>query len=293
MPIYPDEVLDYDQVMHRLDKQMDWLARLYVNTMNIIHYMHDRYSYERIELALHDTDLTRFIAFGIAGLSVVADSLSAIRYAQVKPLRDASGLITDFEIQGDFPKFGNDDDRVDMIAVDVVKTFMRKLRRYPSYKNSLHTLSILTITSNVMYGKHTGTTPDGRKRGEPLAPGANPMHGREEHGAIAAANSVAKLPYGFARDGVSYTFSIVPNALGTDDQERINNLVGFLYGYFAQDAHHINVNVLNLDTLREAMEHPEKYPDLTIRVSGYAVHFTKLSREQQEEIIARTFYKRM
>lgn len=293
MPIYPDEVLDYDQVMHRLDKQMDWLARLYVNTMNIIHYMHDHYSYERIELALHDTDLTRFIAFGIAGLSVVADSLSAIRYAQVKPLRDASGLITDFEIQGDFPKFGNDDDRVDMIAVDVVKTFMRKLRRYPSYKNSLHTLSILTITSNVMYGKHTGTTPDGRKRGEPLAPGANPMHGREEHGAIAAANSVAKLPYGFARDGVSYTFSIVPNALGTDDQERINNLVGFLYGYFAQDAHHINVNVLNLDTLREAMEHPEKYPDLTIRVSGYAVHFTKLSREQQEEIIARTFYKRM
>ncbi|MGI5885964.1 MAG: formate C-acetyltransferase [Syntrophomonadaceae bacterium] len=293
MPIYPGEILDYDQVMHRLDKQMDWLAKLYVNTMHVIHYMHDRYSYERIEMALHDTNLTHFIAFGIAGLSVVADSLSAIRYARVRPCRDESGLITDFEIEGDFPKFGNDDDRVDMIAVDLIKTFMRKLRRYPSYKNSVHTLSILTITSNVMYGKFTGTTPDGRKRGEPLAPGANPMHGREEHGAIAAANSVAKLPYGYARDGVSYTFSIVPSALGTNETERINNLVGFLYGYFAQDAHHINVNVLNLETLREAMEHPEQYPDLTIRVSGYAVHFTKLNREQQEEIITRTFYKRM
>lgn len=293
MPVYPDEILDYDQVMHRLDKQMDWLAKLYVNTMNVIHYMHDRYSYERIEMALHDTDLTHFIAFGIAGLSVVADSLSAIRYARVRPIRDQNGLITDFAIEGDFPKFGNDDDRVDMIAVELVKTFMRKLRRYPSYKNSVHTLSILTITSNVMYGKHTGTTPDGRKGGEPLAPGANPMHGREEHGAIAAANSVAKLPYGFARDGISYTFSIVPSALGSSHDERVSNLVGFLCGYFAQDAHHINVNVLNLETLREAMEHPEQYPDLTIRVSGYAVHFTKLSREQQEEIIARTFYKRM
>lgn len=293
MPVYFGEQLEYDQVMQRLEKQMDWLAGLYVNTMNVIHYMHDRYSYERIEMALHDTDLTRFIAFGIAGLSVVADSLSAIRYARVKLLRDERGLINDFDIEGSFPRYGNDDDRVDMLAVELVKTFMRKLRRYPTYKNSVHTLSILTITSNVMYGKHTGTTPDGRKEGEPLAPGANPLHGREERGALAAANSVAKLPYGYARDGISYTFSIIPSALGPDEKQRINNLVGFLYGYFAQDAHHINVNVLNIETLREAMEHPEKYPDLTIRVSGYAVHFVKLNREQQEEIIARTFYQRM
>lgn len=293
MPVYQGEVLDFDEVMRRLDLQMDWLAGLYVNTMNIIHYMHDRYSYERIEMALHDTDITRFIAFGIAGLSVIADSLSAIRCARVTPIKDARGLITDFHTEGQFPKYGNDDDRVDMIAVNLVKSFLLRLRKYPTYKNGVHSLSILTITSNVMYGKHTGTTPDGRKIGEPLAPGANPLHGREEHGALAAANSVAKLPYGFARDGVSYTFSIVPDALGKSRDEQISNLAGFLDGYFAQDAHHINVNVLNIDTLRDAMEHPEQYPDLTIRVSGYAVHFVKLNREQQEEIIARTFYKRM
>ncbi|NLB87926.1 MAG: formate C-acetyltransferase [Syntrophomonadaceae bacterium] len=293
MPIYDGEYLDYDEVMRRFYIQMDWLASLYVNTMNIIHYMHDKYDYEKIELALHDTNLTRFIAFGIAGLSVVTDSLSAIKYAKVKPIKDDRGIITDFETIGDYPKYGNDDDRVDMIAVKIVEEFMNRLKKYPAYKNAVHTLSILTITSNVMYGKHTGTTPDGRKKGEPLAPGANPLHGREEHGAIAACNSVAKLPYGYAKDGISFTFSIVPPALGTTPEERIANLTALLKGYFAQDAHHININVMNIDTLKEAMEHPEKYPDLTIRVSGYAVHFIKLSREHQEEIIARTFYKTM
>ncbi len=291
MPVYDEEYLDYDKVMHNFYIQMDWLASLYVNTMNIIHFMHDKYDYERIELALHDTYLTRFIAFGIAGLSVVADSLSAIKYARVKVIKDERGLITDFATTGDYPKYGNDDDRVDMIAVKLVEEFMHRLTKYPAYKNSVHTLSILTITSNVMYGKHTGTTPDGRKIGEPLAPGANPLHGREEHGAIAACNSVAKLPYGYAKDGISFTFSIVPSALGTTPRERIANLAALLRGYFGQDAHHININVLNIETLKEAMEHPERYPDLTIRVSGYAVHFIKLSREQQEEIIARTFYK--
>lgn len=293
MPVYDGEYLDYEQVMHNFHLQMDWLAALYVNTMNIIHYMHDKYDYEKLELALHDTSLTRFIAFGIAGLSVVADSLSAIKYAQVKVIKNEKGLITDFETSGDYPKYGNDDDRVDMIAVNLVKDFMSRLRKYPVYKNAVHTLSVLTITSNVMYGKHTGTTPDGRKVGEPLAPGANPLHGREEHGAIAACNSVAKLPYAYAKDGISFTFSIVPSALGTNPEERISNLSALLKGYFAQDAHHININVLNIETLKEAMEHPERYPDLTIRVSGYAVHFIKLSREQQEEIIARTFYKTM
>lgn len=293
MPVYEGEYLDYDEVMRRFYIQMDWLASLYVNTMNIIHYMHDKYDYERIELALHDTYITRFIAFGIAGLSVVADSLSAIKYAKVRPIKDHRGIITDFETIGDYPKYGNDDDRVDMIAVKIVEEFMNRLKKYPAYKNAVHTLSILTITSNVMYGKHTGTTPDGRKKGEPLAPGANPLHGREEHGAIAACNSVAKLPYGYAKDGISFTFSIVPPALGTTPEERTANLTALLKGYFAQDAHHININVMNIDTLKEAMEHPEKYPDLTIRVSGYAVHFIKLSREQQEEIIARTFYKTM
>lgn len=293
MPIYDGEYLDYDEVMRRFYLQMDWLASLYVNTMNIIHYMHDKYDYERIELALHNTYLTRFIAFGIAGLSVVADSLSAIKYAKVRVIKDDRGLITDFETIGDFPKYGNDDDRVDMIAVKLVEEFMNRLKKYPAYKNAVHTLSILTITSNVMYGKHTGTTPDGRKKGEPLAPGANPLHGREEHGAIAACNSVAKLPYSYAKDGISFTFSIVPSALGTTPSERIANLTALLKGYFAQDAHHININVINIETLKEAMEHPERYPDLTIRVSGYAVHFIKLSREHQEEIIARTFYKTM
>lgn len=292
-PIYEEELLDYDKVIERFNIQMDWLAKLYVNTMNIIHYMHDKYAYERIELALHDSNLTKFMAFGIAGLSVVADSLSAIKYARVKVVKNEAGIITDFITEGDFPKFGNDDNRVDLIAVKLVETFLHKCQNYSTYKNAIHTLSILTITSNVMYGKHTGTTPDGRKKGEPLAPGANPLHGREEHGAIAACNSVAKLPYSKAKDGISFTFSIVPNALGTSDTERVDNLVALLKGYFAQDAHHININVFNLDTLKDAIEHPEEYPDLTIRVSGYAVHFIKLSREHQEEIIARTFYQTM
>ncbi len=291
MAVYQEEYLNFEEVMRRLHMQMDWLSELYVNTMNIIHYMHDRYAYEKIEMALHDTLLNSFMAFGIAGLSVVADSLSAIKYARVQPVKDERGIITDFMVSGDFPKFGNDDDRVDQLAVDIVKTFTRKLQKHPTYKNSRHTLSVLTITSNVVYGKHTGTTPDGRKRGEPLAPGANPLHGREENGAIAACNSVAKLPYEYALDGISYTFSVAPSALGTTFSEQTHNLTALLDGYFAQEGQHININVVSLDTLREAMDHPEKYPDLTIRVSGYAVHFIKLSREQQEEIIMRTFYK--
>lgn len=293
MPVYAEEYLDYDEVMRRFDIQMDWLASLYVNTMNVVHYMHDKYAYERIEMALHDSKINRFIAFGIAGLSVVSDSLSAIKYSKVKVIKDERGLITEFTQEGKFPKYGNDDDQVDMIAVNLVKDFTRKVEKYPAYKNSIHTLSVLTITSNVMYGKHTGTTPDGRKKGEPLAPGANPLHGREENGAIAACNSIAKIPYGYAKDGVSFTFSIVPEALGKSIAERKQNLIALLYGYFSQDAHHMNVNVINIDTLKDAMEHPEKYPDLTIRISGYAVHFTKLSREQQEEIIMRSFYKQM
>lgn len=293
MPVYEGEYLDYEVVLHRLYHQMQWLARLYVNTMNVIHTVHDKYAYESSQLALHDTKIHYYMAFGIAGLSVAADSLSAIRYARVKPIKDERGLITDFSIEGDFPKFGNDDERVDRIAVELVQKMTRSLKKYPAYKGAEHTLSILTITSNVMYGKHTGTTPDGRKRGEPLAPGANPLHGREVHGALAACNSVARLPYAFARDGISFTFSTIPSALGTTMEERVQNLTGLLQGYFAQDAHHMNVNVLNVETLKEAMEHPEKYPDLTIRISGYAVHFVKLNREQQEEIIMRTFYKKM
>ncbi|MGI5921866.1 MAG: formate C-acetyltransferase [Syntrophomonadaceae bacterium] len=293
IPVYDKPYLEFDDVWHLFLLQMDWLAGLYVNTMNVIHYMHDRYAYESLLMALHDTSPGYYMAFGIAGLSVVADSLSAIKYARVKPIKDERGLITDFEIEGDFPKFGNDDDRVDSISSDLVTAFSRKLKKYPTYKNALHTLSVLTITSNVMYGKHTGSTPDGRRKGEPLAPGANPLHGREEHGAIAACNSLAKIPYRHARDGVSFTFSAIPGALGKTQSDQINNLVGLLIGYFKQEAHHINVNVVSLETLKEAMDHPEKYPDLTIRVSGYAVHFTKLSRELQEEIIARTFYQRM
>jgi formate C-acetyltransferase len=293
MPIYPDEYLNFDEVMRRFRIQMDWLSSLYVNTMNAIHYMHDRYAYEKIEMALHDSKPHRYMAFGIAGLSVVADSLSAIKYAKVKALKDERGLISDFIVEGSFPKFGNDDDRVDVIAVELVKTFTRKLRKYPAYKDAEHTLSVLTITSNVVYGKHTGTTPDGRKKGEPLAPGANPLHGSEENGAIAACNSVAKIPYEYARDGISYTFSVAPSALGTTPSEQNRNLTGLMAGYFAQGGQHININTVSLETLKEAMEHPEKYPDLTIRVSGFAVHFTKLSREQQEEIIMRTFYKEM
>lgn len=293
MPVYSDEILDFAEVMRRFRLQMDWLSSLYLNTMNAIHFMHDRYAYEKVEMALHDTDIHRYMAFGIAGLSVVADSLSAIKFARVKPIKDERGIITDFEVSGAFPKYGNDDDRVDAIAVETVKTFTRMLRRHPAYKNAEPTLSVLTITSNVVYGKYTGTTPDGRKRGEPLAPGANPLHGREENGAIAACNSVAKIPYEYARDGISYTFSIAPAALGTTPAEQILNLSALLEGYFQQEGQHININVVSLQTLKEAMEHPEKYPDLTIRVSGYAVHFVKLSREQQEEIIMRTFYKGM
>jgi formate acetyltransferase 1 len=293
MPVYSEEILDFAEVTRRFRLQMDWLSSLYMNTMNAIHFMHDRYAYEKIEMALHNTDVHRYMAFGIAGLSVVADSLSAIKFARVKAIKDARGIITDFEVTGNFPKYGNDDDRVDAIAVETVKTFTRKLRKYPAYKNAEPTLSVLTITSNVVYGKHTGTTPDGRKRGEPLAPGANPLHGREENGAIAACNSVAKIPYEYARDGISYTFSIAPAALGTTSEEQIGNLSALLEGYFTQEGQHININVVRLQTLKEAMEHPEKYPDLTIRVSGYAVHFIKLNREQQEEIIMRTFYKGM
>lgn len=293
MPALDQDPLNYDEVMRRFKIQMEWLAELYVNTMNVIHYMHDKYAYEYMQTALHNTFLKNFMSFGIAGLSVVADSLSAIKFARVKPVKDERGIAGDFEVEGEFPKFGNDDDRVDLIAVELIHTFIHQLKRHPAYRNAEHALSILTITSNVMYGKHTGTTPDGRKGGEPLAPGANPLHGREEKGAIAACNSVAKLPYEDARDGISFTFSIVPEALGKSEEEQVNNLLALLEGYFVQDAHHMNVNVLNVETLKEAMEHPEKYPDLTIRVSGYAVHFTKLNREQQEEIITRTFYRRM
>ncbi len=293
MSVYDGDRLEFGEVMRRFKIQMEWLAELYVNAMNLIHYMHDKYAYEYVQMALHNTFVKHFMAFGIAGLSVVADSLSAIKYARVRPIKDERGLVSDFAIEGEFPKFGNDDDRVDLLAVEIIHTFIHQLKRHPAYRNAQHTLSILTITSNVMYGKHTGTTPDGRKKGEPLAPGANPLHGREEKGAIAACNSVAKLPYEDARDGISFTFSTVPEALGKSKEERVNNLLALLEGYFVQDAHHMNVNVLNVETLKEAMEHPEKYPDLTIRVSGYAVHFTKLNREQQEEIIMRTFYRRM
>lgn len=292
-PVYDGEILNYDEVVRRLNLQMEWLAGLYVNTMNVIHYMHDRYAYERMEMALHDSNVHHYMAFGMAGLSVVADSLSAIKYARVKPVKDERGIISDFIIEGEYPKFGNDDDRVDRIAVDLIKSFSLKLQTTPAYKRAQHTLSILTITSNVVYGKHTGTTPDGRRAGEPLAPGANPLHGREEKGAVAACNSVAKLPYAYARDGISFTFSTVPSALGRTPENKISNLKALLQGYFSQEAHHINVNVVNVETLKQAIEHPEQYPDLTIRVSGYAVHFTRLNREQQEEIIMRTFYQRM
>ncbi len=293
MPVYEGEYLEFDQVLHRLKMQMDWLAELYVNTMNIIHYMHDRYAPENLQMAMHDSNVHYFMAFGIAGLSVAADSLSAIKYARVKTLRDERGIIHDFVIEGEYPRYGNDDDRVDELVVELVRMFIKYLKKYPAYRNAEHTLSVLTITSNVMYGKHTGTTPDGRKHGLPLAPGANPLHGREEKGALAACNSVAKIPYKYARDGISFTFSIVPDSLGKSEAEQVNNLRGLLQGYFTKGGHHMNVNVIHPDVLKEAMEHPEKYPDLTIRVSGYAVHFIKLSREQQEEVIARTFYRRM
>ena len=293
MAVYQGEYLDFGQILERLRIQMDWLAELYVNTMNVIHYMHDRYAPENLQMALHDSQVHYYMAFGIAGLSVAADSLSAIKYARVKALRDQRGIVNDFIIEGEYPRYGNDDDRVDELAVELVRMFSQYLKKYPAYRNAQHTLSVLTITSNVMYGKHTGTTPDGRKHGEALAPGANPLHGREEKGALAACNSVAKIPYKYARDGISFTFSIVPESLGKSNEEQVNNLKGLLAGYFIQGGHHMNVNVIRPEVLQEAMAHPEKYPDLTIRVSGYAVHFIKLNREQQEEIIARTFYRHM
>ncbi|MBR7163404.1 MAG: formate C-acetyltransferase [Clostridia bacterium] len=291
MPPLEGDKLDFDVVMQRFDIYIAWLSHLYVNTMNIIHYMHDKYAYEKTQMALHDTEVERFMAFGIAGLSVVADSLSAIKYANVKPLRDENGFITEFETVGAFPKYGNDDDRVDLLAKDMAHKVICELRKTKTYRQAIHTLSVLTITSNVMYGKNTAATPDGRGAGEPFAPGANPMHNREENGALASLNSVAKISYDDCRDGVSNTFSITPEALGRGDEERIQNLVAILDGYFAKKAHHINVNVLNRETLMKAYENPEAYPNLTIRVSGYAVNFNKLSREQQREVISRTFHE--
>jgi len=293
MPVMDVEKLDYDAVMERYNIYVEWLSNLYVNTMNVIHYMHDKYAYEKTQMALHDTQVHRFMAFGVAGLSVVADSLSAIKYANVKPLKDENGFITEFETTGEFPKFGNDDDRVDMIAKDMTHKVITELRKTPTYRNAEHTLSVLTITSNVMYGKNTASTPDGRKAGEAFAPGANPMHNREENGAIASLSSVAKISYDDCRDGVSNTFSITPAALGKTDEERIDNLVAILDGYFSKNAHHINVNVMNRETLEKAYEDPEAYPNLTIRVSGYAVNFNKLSKAQQREVISRTFHDRM
>ena len=287
------EYLDYNEVMDKFNQMMDYVAKIYIKALNAIHYMHDKYSYEAIEMALHDREIYRTMACGIAGLSVVADSLSAIKYAKVKVIRDETGLAVDYEIEGDFPKFGNDDDKVDQIAVDIVKNFMDKLRKHQTYRNSTHTLSILTITSNVVYGKATGNTPDGRRAGAPFGPGANPLHGRDTNGALAVMNSIAKLPFDSAQDGISYTFSITPGTLGKTEEERVNNLVNMLDGYFTQTGHHINVNVFDRSLLEDAMEHPEKYPQLTIRVSGYAVNFIKLTKEQQLDVINRTFHGKM
>lgn len=287
------EYLKYDEVVEKFDQMMDYVAKIYIKALNAIHYMHDKYSYEAIEMALHDKDIIRTMACGIAGLSVVADSLSAIKYAKVKTIRDENNMVIDYEIEGDFPKFGNDDDRVDKIAVDIVKTFLGKLQKHRTYRNSKQTLSILTITSNVVYGKATGNTPDGRKAGAPFGPGANPLHGRDTNGALAVMNSIAKLPFDSAEDGISYTFSITPSTLGKSRDEQINNLVTMLDGYFKQTGHHINVNVFDRQLLEDAMEHPEKYPQLTIRVSGYAVKFTKLTREQQLDVINRTIHEKI
>ncbi len=289
--VYEDEYLDYDKVVKRYYEYLQWLLRLYVNTMNVIHFMHDKYAYEKLQMALHDTHIERFMAFGIAGLSVITDSLSAIKYAKVKPIRDENGYITDYETIGDFPKFGNDDDRVDSIAKNLIKIVYENLTKTQAYRNAIHTLSVLTITSNVVYGRKTGSTPDGRKKGEAFAPGANPMHGRELNGALAALNSMSKLEYKYARDGISNTFSIVPNTLGANAQERSSNLVNILDGYFSKGAHHINVNVMNRQMLVDAYNDPCAYPNLTIRVSGYAVNFHKLTKEQQKEVIKRTFHE--
>ena len=288
-----DEVLDYETVRARFEEYSEWLAGLYVNTLNVIHYMHDKYSYESLEMALHDKDVFRTMACGIAGLSVCADSLSAIKYAKVKPIRNEEGIVVDFETEGEFPMYGNNDDRVDEIAVELVRGFMNKIRKHKTYRNATHTQSVLTITSNVVYGKKTGNTPDGRKAGEPFAPGANPMHGIDSHGALASLSSVAKLPYEESQDGISNTFSIVPAGLGKSMDERVKNLSSMMDGYFTQKAQHLNVNVLDRETLLDAMENPENYPQLTIRVSGYAVNFIKLTREQQMDVINRTFHGKM
>lgn len=292
-PSYDGEYLDYEKVLKLIDFYRPWLCKTYVTAMNMIHYMHDKYAYEKTQMALHDTSVRRLMAFGIAGLSVFADSLSAIKYAKVKIIRDKKGLITDFETIGDYPAFGNDDDRVDDIAKNQVEAFYNELKKYPAHRGAVHTLSILTITSNVVYGKKTGSTPDGRKVGMPFAPGANPMHNREKSGTLAALNSVAKLSYDICKDGISNTFSITPQALGNNDELRYENLVNIIDGYFSQDAQHLNVNVMNRETLLDAQKHPEKYPNLTIRVSGYAVCFNKLSKDQQNEVISRTFHEKL
>ena len=283
-------MLDFDDVLAKFERMMDWLAGVYVNAMNIIHYMHDKYAYERIEMALHDYSPLRTMAFGMAGLSVIADSLSAIKYAKVRVVRDKTGLVTDYKTEGEFPQFGNNDNRVDQLAVWVVSTFMSKLRKYPTYRHALHTQSILTITSNVVYGKATGNTPDGRRHGEPFAPGANPMHGRDSHGIHASAASVAKIPYRDAQDGISLTTTVVPEGWGASRRTESTNLTAMLDAFFGATGYHMNVNVLNRETLLDAMDHPEKYPSLTIRVSGYAVNFVRLTREQQMDVINRTFH---
>lgn len=291
--VFEAEVLKYDEVFAAYKKYLSWMAKLYVNTMNIIHYMHDKYAYERLMMSLHDTDVERLMAFGVSGFSVAIDSLSAIKYAKVTPIKDERGIIVDFDVKGTFPKYGNDDDRADLIGKDLIEYFYKELCKTPAYRGAKHTLSILTITSNVMYGRKTGSTPDGRKAGEPFAPGANPMHGRDAEGALASLNSVAKLNYACCQDGISNTFSITPEALGSDDKARVEHLTTMLDGYFEQDAHHLNVNVLNREKLIAAMNDPTLYPSLTIRVSGYAVNFNKLTRDKQEEVIARTFHQAM